>query len=184
MTMDSYLQFRRPNKECLLCGTTLEVTGKHPTILRLGDKDEAIRQDFCPACWQRMEERDYFSFWVTKRILEGPTSTQRRLAKSERNEALWALFAALYARRSPELDPQLFLIAHLLMKYRVIAYQGVDEAGMLRFFHAGTQETYMIADLPLDAVSFVDAKEAIESSLHEFAPRKPEEGGESPADID
>ncbi|MBI5155023.1 hypothetical protein HZA57_07280 [Candidatus Poribacteria bacterium] len=174
---ESYLQFRRPDRECLLCGTLLTEISRHPSVLKISEKDEAIREDFCPKCWAQLEHREYFSYWVTRRIQSGPSPEERRLAKSERNEALWALFNALYSRKSEELAPQLFLLAHLLMKYRVLAYLGPAEDGQLRFYHQATQETYLIGDLPLDQVSFVEVKEQVDGQLHEYAPSR-----ESPAE--
>jgi len=164
MTVDSYLQFRRADRECLLCGTSLPDVGKHPSILKFGEKAETIRQDFCPKCWGQMEHREYFSYWLTRRLNEGPSPEERKLVKAERNERLWALFNALYAERSEELAPHLFLLAHLLMKYRVLAFQG-REGDELRFLHAPSQETYRIADLPLSAVSFIDVKEEIDGRM-------------------
>lgn len=175
MTTESYLQFRRPDRECLLCGTLLAQEGKHPSILKLSQKEEAIRQDFCARCWENLEKRDYFSYWLTKRIQEGPSAEERRLARSERNEALWALFNALYAQKNPDLDAQLFLLAHLLMKYRVIHFTGTNEDGELLFLHKPTQESYTIQDLPLEEISFTDVKSAIDERLQEYAPGKADE---------
>lgn len=169
--MDSYLQFRRASRNCLLCGVSLPELERHPSVLKLGPTEEAIREDICPTCWGRMGEKSYFASWITRRYQEGPSPEERRLARAERNEALWALFNALYAlRESDDLAAQLFLLAHLLMKYRILAFKGVGEGGTLLFFHQPTQETFEIQDLPLDQVSFVEVNKAIEGRLHEFAP--------------
>lgn len=172
---ESYLQFKRPERECLLCGRLLTDVRRHPSILKLSEKEEAIRQDFCVECWQKMEHREYFSFWVTRRIQEGQTAEQRKLAKAERNEALWALFNALYSRQNEELAAQLFLLAHLLMKYRVLTYVGPAETGELQFSHGPTQETYRIPDMPLDSVSFIDIKKQVDEQVHQYAPKKAED---------
>ena len=172
---ESYLQFKRSERECLLCGRLLTDIPRHPSILKLSEKEEAIRQDFCIECWQKMEHREYFSFWVTRRLQEGQSPEQRKLAKSERNEALWSLFSALFSRQSEELAAQLFLLAHLLMKYRVLTYVGPTESGELQFFHPPTQETYRITDLPLDSVSFIDIKKQVDDQILEYAPKKNDE---------
>jgi len=170
---ESYLQFRRAGRQCLLCGTDLSDLERHPSTLRLGESEGALREDICPECWGRLGEKNYFSYWVTRRFQEGPTPEQRRLAKAERNEALWALFNALYAiREDGDLEPQLFLLAHLLMKYRILRFQRTEEPDILLFHHAPTAETFRVRDLPLDACSFVDVKDQIESRLHEFAPKE------------
>jgi len=180
---DSYLQFRRPARNCLVCGTDLAALDRHPSGLKLGSETEqAIREDICPECWKRLGSRDYFCTWVTRRYQEGPSPEERKLAKAERNEALWALFNALYALKSDELSAQLFLVAHLLMKYRVLQYRGARPDGELEFWHQPTQESYLVPDMPLDAVSFVEVKDAVEKRLHEFAPRAGDEGdGVTPA---
>lgn len=180
--MDSYLQFRRPARQCLLCGVQLDTLDRHPSALKFGgDVENAVREDICPTCWDNLGDRDYFGAWVTRRIQEGQTPEQRRLAKSERNEALWALFNAVYAIRSEELEPQVFLLAHLLMKYRVLQFAGVGGDGMLEFVHGPTQERYRVVDLPLDAVSFVDVKAHIDSQLHQYAPAR-DNGGDGSGD--
>ncbi len=119
-----------------------------------------------------MGHKDYFCYWITRRYQEGPSPEARKLAKAERNEALWALFNALYSRQDAELAPHLFLLAHLLMKYRILTFAGQGNPGELKFFHQPTQETYLVPDLPLDAVSFVNIKEQLDGQLHEYAPSK------------
>ncbi|MBX3730597.1 MAG: hypothetical protein KF858_15585 [Candidatus Sumerlaeia bacterium] len=171
--MEGYLQFKRAARACLVCGTSLPELERHPTILTLSPLDEAVRQDLCPTCWDRLDQKEYFSYWITRRYQQGPSAEDRRLARSERNEALWALFNALYARTDrAEYASQLFLLAHLLMKYRLMAYKGVAADGRLTFFHGPTQETYLIDDLPLASVSFVDAMTSIDGQLTQYAPAR------------
>lgn len=166
----NYLNVRRPARECLVCGQSLPELERHPTILRMSEKDEAIRQDICPTCWGKMGHQDYFSYWVTRRYQEGPTPEARRLAKTERNEALWALFNAIYARNDAEMAPQVFLVAHLLMKYRVLAFQGRGADGRLMFVHGPTQETFAIPDLPIEQVARGELLESVEKQLADYAP--------------
>lgn len=174
--LDSYLQFKRPSRNCLVCGVSLPELERHPSILKLSPKEEAVREDICPKCWEQMGHREYFCYWITHRYQQGPTPEARKLEKSERNEALWALFNALYARdESEDLGPQLFLLAHLLMKYRILAYLGMAEDGRLHFFHSPTQENFFVPDVPLDSVSFVNVKEQLDSKVQEFAPGPGEE---------
>ncbi len=172
---DVYLRITRPGDECLLCHKPLNIDGRHPSYIELSEKEEVIRKDFCAECWQRLGEESYFSFWLTKRV-NAPSAQERRLAKSERNEALWRLFAALYSSDSPDLAPQLFLLAHLLMKYRVLAYQGTTEEGRLLFQHPKLGETFEIEDIPLDSVDFVAIKQSLEDQAVDYAPSR-EQGG-------
>jgi hypothetical protein len=164
-----YLQFNRPGNTCLLCSTPLNIEGHHPSLIELSEKEEVVRKDFCPGCWQRMAEKGYFSFWVTKRVT-AQSATERRLAKADRNIALWRLFNALYETDNSEFDPQLFLLAHLLMQYRVLLFSGSGKEGTLKFTHQKLGETFEITDLPLDAVDFVTIKSELEQQAINYAP--------------
>ncbi len=160
--MDSYLKFSRPGNKCLLCDNPLNVDGRHPSLIEVSDEeDDIVRKDFCHECWENLGKSDYFSFWVTRRITAA-SPEERRLAKSERNDALWRLFSALYADETSDFAPQLFLLSHLLMKYRVLQYKGINEDGSLNFVHQKLGESFKIPELPLDAVDFVSLKEDIE----------------------
>jgi hypothetical protein len=77
--------------------------------------------------------------------------------------SIWRLFAALYGTEdAPELGPQLFLLAHLLMKYKVLVYTGPVEGGKLRFTHPKLGEVFDVADLPLDAADFAKINAEVE----------------------
>lgn len=165
---DVYLRITRPGDTCLLCGSKLNIEGHHPSLIQLSEKEEVVRKDFCPECWRRLGEESYFSFWVTKRV-SAPSAAERRLAKSERNEALWRLFAALYSSETNDVAPQLFLLAHLLMKYRVLAFHGVNEQGRLLFQHPKLGEVFEVEDVPLDSVDFVEINQKIEEQALDFA---------------
>lgn len=167
---DAYLRITRPASECLLCSAPLNVDGRHPTVLEAADTEEVIRKDFCPKCWASMQDGGYFSFWVTKRV-NAPSAKERRLARAERNEALWRLFSALYAGDSrSEMGPQLFLLAHLLMKYRVLVYTGRGEGEILRFAHPKLGESFEVPDVPLDGADFVAIKAALEEQALNYVP--------------
>lgn len=166
---EAYLKFRRPHDECLLCGTSLPAAGKHPTVLDIDGKEEAIRRDFCPKCWVEAEKPEYFGFWLTKRI-DAPTGRERRLARAERNEALWRLFNALHETENPELRPQLFLLAHLLMRYRVLTFRSTEADGTLLFEHQPSGVTFRVADVPIESVPFAEVKKAVESEALKYAP--------------
>lgn len=166
---DQYLKFGRPGNSCLLCGKPLNVDGSHPSLIQLSEKEEAVRHDFCRDCWGQMGKEEYFSYWLTKRITSA-SPEQRRLARSERNEALWRLFAALNSSDSQELGPQLFLLAHLLMRYKVLVYSGTTEDGRLRFTHPKLGESFEVPDLALDSVDFVRINTLVEQQALAYAP--------------
>lgn len=168
---DLYLKFSRPSNQCLLCTAPLNVDGAHPTTLEVSEREEAIRKDFCPDCWGKKDQQSYFSFWVTKRANQ-PTAKERRLARSERNEALWRLFSALHSSNEGDLTPQLFLLAHLLMKYKVLTFTGNREGGKLEFTHPKLGESFLIEDLPLDSTDFVSIHQQIEGQVLDYAPEE------------
>ncbi|MDX2174929.1 MAG: hypothetical protein SF028_00500 [Candidatus Sumerlaeia bacterium] len=174
---EAYLKFRRPNDQCLLCGCSLPGAGRQATVLEVSDKDEAIRSDFCPACWEKSGDRAYFSYWVAKRV-SAPTATERRLARSERNEAMWRLFAALHATGDEAYTAQLFLLAHLLLRFRVLNYKGRDGDGWLLFEHPHAGEAFRVADVPVDSVDFGPVMEQVERDAASHAAPKAEEGAE------
>lgn len=165
---DLYLRFARPSNHCLLCQAPLNVEGSHATYLEVADREQAIRKDFCPDCWRQKEEQSYFSFWLTKRVNQ-PSARERRLARGERNEALWRLFTALHSSEGEDLAAQLFLLAHLLMKYKVLNFVGSRD-GKLEFVHPKLGETFLIEDLPLDSADFVGIHQQLDEQMHDFAP--------------
>lgn len=178
---DTYLHFSRARNTCLLCAAPLNVDGRHPSVIVMSEKEEAIRKDFCPSCWDRMAEKGYFSFWVTKRV-NAPSAEERRLARGERNEALWRLFSALYGRGAADLAPQLFFLAHLLMRYKVLTFQGLRE-GKLVFVHPKLEETYQIEDLAIEAIDFLAIKNEVETAALAYVPDPDAEASE-PAEAD
>ena len=170
---DHYLKLGRPRDTCLLCTAPLNVDGKHPSLIELSGKDEVVRKDFCITCWTRMQEQGYFSFWITKRVNQ-PSAAERRLAKSERNEALWRLFSALYASEAAaDFGPQLFLLAHLLMKYKVLVYTGNREDRLV-FQHPKLGESFEINDLPWESIDFTEISREIEQQAIAYAPSEDE----------
>lgn len=178
ITREQYLKVTRPRNTCLLCNEALNVDGRHPSLIEPAGRDEVIRKDFCRPCWERMGEKGYFSFWITKRV-NAPSAAQRRLERSERNEALWRLFAALYASEA-EFRPQLFLLAHLLMKYRVLQFAGATAEGRLRFLHPKLAESFLIEDIPVDSVDFAAIHAEIEQQAIAYAPAEDEDSAEEP----
>lgn len=170
---DQYLKLGRPRDTCLLCSAALNVDGKHTTLIELAGKEEVVRKDFCLTCWARMQEQGYFSFWLTKRVNQ-PSAAERRLAKSERNEALWRLFTALYANAEGEdFASQLFLLAHLLMKYKVLMYAG-NRGDRLVFQHPKLGESFEITDVAWEKIDFSEINRDIEQQAIAFAPSEDE----------
>lgn len=183
MDREQYLQVARSAGICALCGQSLAGKERHPSIIEdlpakqektreeksRKDKEEEhkpSRKDFCPQCWQNLGDRNYFSFWLAKRAKPAPN---RRLAKSERNEALWRLFSALTAQPTEETLSQCFLLAHLLMKYGILRWKANiadgEGARWIVFEHASTGEECRVRDLALTDDGLVQALQDIESAM-------------------
>lgn len=186
--MANYLKFKRSSRKCLLCDCSLDAVEKHPSTLQLTKTEDAIRSDVCSQCWEKMDNKSYFSFWISHRFQEGSSPEQRKLAKAERNEALWKLFLILYQdRENEDYSAQLFLVAHLLMKYRILQFQERQE-NTLVFYHAPSAERYGIQDVPLDSVDFVQVKSQVDESVLQVALEQPaaeeDEASDEDADSD
>lgn len=177
----SYLKLKRAHENCLLCGKPLSGAKRHPSVLEVSERDEAIRRDFCADCWKSSTDQQYFGFWLTRRLETGPTARERRLARADRNEALWRLFAALHALENAEHAPQLFFLAHLLMRYKVLSFAGVAPDGMLLFEHAHVPDAFRIAEVPLDSVSFAEVRKSVEAQAAQLAA---ESGTDTLADLE
>ncbi len=169
-TMANYLKFKRSSRKCLLCDCSLDTLETHPSTIQLSKTEDAIRSDVCSQCWDKMDNKSYFSFWISRRFQESSTPEQRKLAKAERNEALWKLFLILYQDKEQEdYAAQLFLVTHLLMKYRILQFQERNGDDLLVFYHPPSAERYTVADVALDSVDFVDVKSKVDESVLQVA---------------
>ena len=182
MEKDQYLNVSRPNKVCLLCGRSLKEVQKHPSILTKWE-NEAIRKDFCPECWEKMKDRDYFSYWVTKRITSAP---KRQLTKKERNDLLLRLFESLYRQQEKQNSYSLFFLAHLLMRYKIFHWKGsrnlpedldagTPERTLLIFENRYTGEEIEITDQELDGEKILNTRTEIDEYLTTNLPEETEE---------
>jgi len=184
MEKEQYLNIKRPEKNCLLCGCSLVEVEKHPSILAKIEQ-EPTRKDFCPTCWEKIQDRDYFSYWLTKRIK--PDNT-RRLTKKERNNLLLRMFEFLNAQKGEGNAYMLFYISHLLMRYKVFNWKGtrpapaepennIPERTLLVFENRITGEEITIQDQTLDGEKIAATKKEIDEYLLNNLPE------ESPEDI-
>jgi len=177
MEKDKYLNISRPNKTCLSCGKSLVEIEKHPTILT---NEEVARMDFCEECWEKYKDKDYFSFWITKRIV--PDSKQS-LTKKERNDLLLRLFESLYQDKAMESSYILFYLAHLLMRYKIFNWKGTrsepkggEEAPepkeFLVFENKYTGEEILIPDQELNGEKVSESKSQIDEYLKTHLPEE------------
>ena len=178
MEKEQYLNVSRPHKQCLLCGCELTGIEKHPSTLTSWD-NEVMRKDFCPKCWEQIESKDYFSYWITKRIVP---DSNRRLSKKERNNLLLRLFESLYRNPDESKVYPLFFLAHILMRYKVFQWKGTRsvaaddaktaptetgaaEQTFLIFENKLTGEEIQIPDQELDGEKIIESKKEIDEFL-------------------
>ena len=163
MEREEYLQIHRPSNQCVLCGGSLVEEGHHPSVLKESESGEPTREDFCRKCWDNIQDRKYFSFWLAKRVRPEPN---RRLAKAERNEVLWRLFNALTSQRDSKTELHIFLLAHLLMKYGILRWKSnqPDEDGVncILFEHPQTNEEFKVRERALGDEALVQTLKEIE----------------------
>lgn len=119
----------RPMNHCLLCGADIIEQEKHPSMIDYSEMD-SVRKDYCFNCWQKIENRQFFSFWIAKRIKPGP---DKRTTRAERNKILIQLFLSLYnSGEKHRYRSHLFLLAHLLMKYNVFKWKETISANDIK----------------------------------------------------
>ena len=182
MDKEKYLNIKRPEKKCLLCGKSLVETVKHPSILK-EDEETPLRKDFCPECWEKCRDKEYFSYWLTRRI---QPDKGKKISKKERNNILLRLFENLYAKEETKDSYVLFFLVHLLMRYKVFSWYGSEkEAGdpekgippktYLVFENKDTGEKIRIPDREIDAEKTAETKKEIDHYLMENLPEYDEE---------
>ncbi len=101
------------------------VTRKGRGAVQEHDPDGPTRQDYCPACWEKVRQKNYFSFWIARREAPKPRKIKNR---KERNAALLAYFDVLVQKNDSAYSQHLFFLAHLLMKFSVLKWVRSDPA--------------------------------------------------------
>ncbi len=179
MEKEKYLNVARPHKTCLLCGRSLAGVDKHPSILTKWE-DEAVRKDYCPQCWEKLTSKDYFCYWITKRLQPAPN---KQLSKKERNNLLLRLFESLYETADESRAYTLFFLAHLLMRYKVFKWKGTREIAadpdstrptqtLLIFENKLTGEEIQLPDQSLEGEKLAEVKKEIDEYLQTNLPEE------------
>ena len=184
-----YLKIGRPHNTCVRCGVTIADTGRHPSVIIAPggsvseEEDAAIRQDYCPACWEQMRNQDYIGFWLAKR--ETP-KVQRQQTRKERNAALLSYFDFLYQKGDPEFAQHIFFVSHLLMKYGVLKWVRTEPAAapdareQIVFRNTVTDDFVTVESVVLEEDRLASIKTEIDEYLHAY--EEPDPSAESPAD--
>ena len=162
-----YFDIRKPQNICTICSTSLTDEPHHPSVLT-DVYPEPIRKDYCLACWKQLQDKQFFSYWLTKRITP---PADKKINRQERNDMLLRLFMALYNQEDPANATQLYLLAHLLMKYKVFKWletrQGPTGEDALVFEDTRTGEEIFVAPIAITDDQIAEAKKAVDSYLEE-----------------
>jgi len=156
----------KPGQKCSVCGCDLAQVGKHLSVLQATENGDAERRDVCPPCWEKMPEREFFSFWLSRRE---PPKPDPRLSREQQRAALVRLFEQMLAANEPRLRAHLYVLAHTLMKRRMLKWEGSEkgEDGIERvvFRNIATDELVKIAEIDLEDASLVAVMREIERAL-------------------
>lgn len=146
------------------------------TAAQDADSDAPLRQDYCPTCWDKVRQKNYFSFWIARREAPKPRKIKNR---KERNAALLAYFDVLVQKNDPAYAQHLFFLAHLLMKFSVLKWVRSDppaeEGGRERIVFRNTSTDDLVT---IDSVALEDEAVArIKREIDEYICRNVEGEG-------
>lgn len=174
MDKQMYLKISRPQNVCVRCGATIAEAGKHPSAIfeaeeKAKQEDESpLRQDYCSECWGKLNEKEYFSFWMARR--EKP-KVKKIQTRKQRNATLLSYFDFLYQKNDPEYAQHLFFLAHLLMKFSVFRWLKSEPATepdgeeRIVFRNTATDDVVTITAVSLDEQRLVEIKREIDEFL-------------------
>lgn len=173
MNKEQILAIERPAPTCAECNRPIEDLDRHPTRLKIQLDDQTKRGDYCPECWEFIKSEAYDSYWVTKR-----EKRERRLPKLSRREkaiAARALFESLWDQRDREdVDADLYMLAHLLMKWGGLKWKAdtTDEEGreIIVFENPLSGDRIEIRSVPMADEQAEFIKQRLEGYLREHAP--------------
>jgi len=182
---------RKPATTCSNCGAPLEALPKHESRLvaaefapeadepveptepeaKAGGEgqeegEQAVRQDFCPACQTQARAGAYHGRWLAQRPAPAaPTRSQTRKARAAR---LRTEYLRLIDNPSPsdeDLDT-LYVAAHLLLKTGGFKWLRTDqEAGLILFEDVAMKEPIEIKIVPHDQERLNRAQERLSALL-------------------
>ena len=169
MAKDIYLKIKRAADSCLMCGTGLEEGPKHLSAIRLGGEEEVERRDYCTTCWDRLEDEEFYSYWIAKRE---KSEERTKISKPERNRLILAMFERISqgpdaeTEDEPSRTEKLFFLAHLLMRFRVFRWVRTDhENGKICFASVQSDDEWLIDQVDLNDESVLTIKQEIEEYL-------------------
>lgn len=179
-----YLKMGRPLNTCIKCEVSINVAGKHPSILRAEEEkrkkadkktedDAPLREDYCPKCWHDIQDVNYSGFWLSKREPPKPRKIQN---KKERNAALMAYFdnARSSDEQTPTVKETLFFTAHLLMKYGVFKWNRTETDEItgietIIFRHGNGEDDILVEEISLTDERGLELKNEVDEFLSKYS---------------
>lgn len=168
MKNELFKRITKPLSACIKCGAELlyedahpsAVSGKNGADFTDAKPEEIEREDFCAMCWTEIRGReDLLAHWYAKRTPPKPGKARTR---RERAAMLRQWFAALNAQlqdnptteeETLRIKQTLYVVAHLLMKFRVFAWQHTEPATAEQpaqiFFRQTGGEVVRVESVPL-----------------------------------
>jgi len=155
-----------PSHKCVVCDRDLAAVSKHPSVLELTAKGDPHRRDICQECWEKMADRQFFSFWLAQREAPKPDP---KVAREEQNRRLTAVFEMMLDSKEDRFRPHLYVLAHTLMKRRLLKWvgsrKGEDGRERIVFRNAATDEEIEIEEIDLADQAMVAVVHEIERAL-------------------
>lgn len=185
------LKIESASNYCLSCNKLLTEEDHHPSILKEEESKETgyERKDYCSNCWKKIQDKNYYLFWIKKRI---KIKKDKTISKKERNQIILSYFNYLQSKDKEiilkdEAIPQeqdiesvnqtidykyhLYFISHLLMKYGVFKWKKdiKDEEGSINiiFENRYTDEEVIIKDAQPSVETITMIKQDLQTFLKE-----------------
>ena len=160
--MNKQYEINRPAEKCVMCGKPIIGMTKHPTTLHADDSQNALlRNDYCETCWEKVKEKDYFSYWVTRRVPR--SGKEERQKKETARQTAIRLFEQMMQSEDEDRTARLYILAHLLLRFRIFKWKGSEINGetgqaQLVFERATTREEVKIPDMRLSEEQLAEAQ--------------------------
>ena len=151
---------------CSACGKTLAAGEELVATVRQAG-EELQREDYCPACWQgasSQDRPDRLAVWRTR----VPRSEEKKRLFVD-NEVLVNFFQRLDGAEEPAKVSFRFVLALVLMRKKLLVYQGAEKAPDGREFWnmrlKATEEVFQVLDPHMDAERIAEVSQELGAIL-------------------
>ena len=185
------IKIEKSSNYCLSCNKLLTDEDRHTSILVKEESKETgfERKDYCNDCWKKIQDKNYYLFWIKKRI---KIKKDKNISKKERNQIILSYFNYLQSKdketilkdeaiaqeqdiesvnQTIDYKYHLYFISHLLMKYGVFKWKKDirDEEGSINiiFENRYTDEVVIIKDAQPSVETITTIKQDLQAFLKE-----------------